>query len=229
MTRRTIAGSFCRCASALARFGYPFGEFAVCAGLRLNGGFSPDRDILCRCGACRRGMDNVGFRTLGCGAAVDAGLGARPHECHSDHDLSGGDGAWGSDLGFGRRNNRSKLHIAWSGGPVPDEPASGPSAFDQLCGKSRRKGFRRFIYSCRVKRGGANSTHKRIARGLNDSRRCPNSACQPFTTACCVPCRILRIVVRCVRASNVETIRAWLGSPYRMFSQPGGREPNAQT
>jgi hypothetical protein len=50
----------------------------------------------------------------------------------------------GSDLGFGWRNSRSKLHLAWSGGAVPDEPASGPSAFDQLCGKPRREGFRRF-------------------------------------------------------------------------------------
>ena len=32
-----------------------------------NGAGSPDRGILCCCGACRRGMDNVGFRTLGGG------------------------------------------------------------------------------------------------------------------------------------------------------------------
>ena len=67
------------------------------------------------------------------------------HERHSDHDLAGGDGAWGSDLGFGCLNSRSKLYLAWSGGSVPDEPASGPSAFDQPCRKPRRKGFRRFI------------------------------------------------------------------------------------
>jgi predicted MFS family arabinose efflux permease len=38
----------------------------------------------------------------------------------------------GSDLGFGRRNSRSKLHLAWSGGAVSDQSDSGPSAFDQL-------------------------------------------------------------------------------------------------
>jgi hypothetical protein len=117
---------------------------AACLDLRVIGAGSADRGLLCCCGASRRGMDNVGFRTLGGGAAGDAGLGARTHERDGDHDLTGGDGAWGSDLGFGRRNSRSKLHLAWSGGSVPHEPASGPSAFDQLYRKPRREGFRRF-------------------------------------------------------------------------------------
>src|SRR4029077_2606977 len=52
-------------------------------------------------------MDAVGFRTLGGGAACDAKLGARPHERHGHHDLAGGDGGWGSDLGFGYLNRRS--------------------------------------------------------------------------------------------------------------------------
>jgi Na+/melibiose symporter-like transporter len=64
-----------------------------------------------------------------------AKLGARQDERHSDHDLAGGDGAWGSDLGFGCLIGRSKLHVGRSSCSVPDEPASGPSAFDQLCRK----------------------------------------------------------------------------------------------
>jgi hypothetical protein len=76
--------------SLFARFRHPFGEFAACLGLRVNGAGSPDRAILRCCGACRRRMDNVGFRTLGSGAALDAKLGARPHERHGDHDLAGG-------------------------------------------------------------------------------------------------------------------------------------------
>ena len=103
--------------------------------------------------------------------ARDPGLGTGPHERHSDHDLAGGDGAWGSDLGFGWRNSRNKLHLAWSSGAVPHEPASGPSAFDQLWRRPRREGFRRFIYSCRTKKGDADSTHKRIARSLNDTEK----------------------------------------------------------
>ena len=121
-----------------------FGEFAACLGLRVNGAGSPDRGILCCCGASRRGMDNVGFRTLGGGATRDAKLGARAHERHGDHDLAGSDGAWRSDVGFGCLIGRSKLHVGWSSCSVPDEPASGPSAFDQLCRKPRREGFRRF-------------------------------------------------------------------------------------
>jgi hypothetical protein len=42
--------------------------------------------------------------------------------------ISQGDSAWGNDLGFGWRNSRSKLHLAWSGGAVLDKPVSGPSA-----------------------------------------------------------------------------------------------------
>ncbi len=101
----------------------------------------------------------------------DAKLGARPHERHGDNDLAGGDGAWGSDLGFGWRNSRNKLYLAWSGGSVPHEPASGPSALDQLCRKPRREGFRRPLCSYRTKRGDANSTQERIARSLNDSEK----------------------------------------------------------
>jgi MFS family permease len=39
-----------------------------------------------------------------------------------------------------------QLHLARGGNAVPDEPVSGPSALDQLCGKPRREGLRRFIY-----------------------------------------------------------------------------------
>jgi hypothetical protein len=116
-------------------------------------------------------MDDVGFRTLGGGAARDAKLGARPHERHGDNGLAGGDGAWGSDLGFGCRNSRNKLYLAWSIGSVLHEPASGPSAFDQLCRKPPRERFRRFIHSCRTKRGDADSTQKRIARSLMIRRK----------------------------------------------------------
>src|ERR1700740_477390 len=100
-----------------------------------------------------------------------AKLGARPHERHGHYDLAGGDGTWGRDLGFGCRNRRSKLYLAWSSGSVPHEPASGPSAFDQRCRKPRREGLGRFIYSCRTKRGDADSTDNRIARSLNDSEK----------------------------------------------------------
>jgi len=66
----------------------------------------------------------------------------------------------GSDLGFGCRNSRSQLHLAWSGGALPHEPACGPSAFDQLCRKPRRRGCRRFLYRCRACRGDVNRTHE---------------------------------------------------------------------
>jgi hypothetical protein len=84
-----------------ARFRYSFSEFAACLGLRVNGNGSPDRGILWCCGACRRRMDDVGFRTLDSSAARDAKPGARQDERHSDHDLAGGDGAWGNDVGPG--------------------------------------------------------------------------------------------------------------------------------
>src|SRR5271166_1545834 len=78
--------------SLLARLSHPLGKFAACLRLRVNGARSPARGVFCCCGACRGRMDNVGFRTLGGGAARDAKLGPRPHERHSDHHLAGGDG-----------------------------------------------------------------------------------------------------------------------------------------
>jgi hypothetical protein len=69
------------------------------------------------------------IRALGGGAARYAQLGARPAERHIHHDLAGGNGAWGIDLGFRCRNSGTKLYLAWSGGSVPDEPASGGPAF----------------------------------------------------------------------------------------------------
>ena len=61
-------------------------------------------------------MDTVSFRTLGGGAAHDTGLGARTPERHGHHDLAGRYGAWGSHLGFGSYDSRSKLHFALGGG-----------------------------------------------------------------------------------------------------------------
>ena len=78
----------------------------------------------------------------GGGAARDAKLGASPHERHSNHDLAGGDGAWGCDLGFNCYPSRRKLYLAWSGGSLPREPASGPSAFDQRHKAPRRSSLR---------------------------------------------------------------------------------------
>ena len=63
-------------------------------------------------------MDNVGFRTLGGGAARDTRLGAGPHERHGDHDLAWGDGAWAGDVGFGCRDSRSKFYLARSGDAI---------------------------------------------------------------------------------------------------------------
>jgi hypothetical protein len=40
-------------------------------------------------------------------------------------DLAGGDGAWGSDLGFVWRDSRSELHFVWSRGSLPHKPVSG--------------------------------------------------------------------------------------------------------
>src|SRR5271166_722455 len=85
--------------SLLAPFSHPLGKFAACLRLRVNGACSPARGVFCCCGACRRRMDNVGFRTLGGDAARDPGPGPGPHERHGDHDLAGGDGAWRNDLG----------------------------------------------------------------------------------------------------------------------------------
>src|SRR5262249_39141607 len=53
-----------------------------------------------------------------------ARLGVRSAERHSHHDLAGGDGARGRDLGFRCRDRGSKLYLHWSGGSVPDEPAA---------------------------------------------------------------------------------------------------------
>jgi MFS family permease len=105
-------------------------NFAPCFGLRFNGAGSPDGGILCCCGACRRGLDDGGFRTLGGGATRDAKLGARALKRHRNHDLAGGDGARGSDLGFGGNNSRNKSYLAWSGGSLAHKPFSGPPAFD---------------------------------------------------------------------------------------------------
>ena len=89
----------------------------------------------------------------------------------------GGDGAWGNDLGFGWVNRRNKLHLARSGGSIPRELASGPSAFDQLCRnlEERVPGiFRHLINSYRSKRGDAESDRKRIARRVSDSEKIMN-------------------------------------------------------
>ena len=61
------------------------------------------------CGACRRGMDDSGFGTLGGGSACDAKLGTRSPECHGNHDLAGGDGAWGSPSGVRREQSREQV------------------------------------------------------------------------------------------------------------------------
>ena len=65
---------------------------------------------------------------------------------------------WGS----AGRNGRNNLCLAWSGGSVPHESASCPSAFDQLCRKPRREDVRRFICSCRTNKDDAYSTQKQI-------------------------------------------------------------------
>jgi hypothetical protein len=130
---------------------------------------------------CRRRMDTVGFRTLDSRAARDAGLGARPAERHDHDGLAGGDVAWGSHLGFGCGNGRSKFYLAWSSGSVPSEPTSDPSAFDQPCWKPRREGLRSFIYSCRTNRSDYDSTHKRVASRLKGrSSRCLIALSHPF-------------------------------------------------
>ena len=66
--------------SLVARSPHPLGEFVACFSLCVHGVRSPDKRILFCRGACRRGVDAVGFRTLGSGTARDAKLGARPHE-----------------------------------------------------------------------------------------------------------------------------------------------------
>src|SRR6516225_1915875 len=97
-------------------------------------------------------MGIVSFRTLGDGAAHDPDLGARTPERPGHHDLAGGYGAWGSYLGFGSDDSRSKLHFALGGGSVPGKSGSGAPAFDQCC---------------RIKRSHPNSTHRRIGHRLN--------------------------------------------------------------
>src|SRR5262249_26370312 len=72
-------------------------------------------------------------------------------ERHGHHDLAGGYGAWGSHLGFGSYDSRSKLHFALGGGSVPRKSGSGAPAFDQCC---------------RIKRSHPDSTH-RVGRRLN--------------------------------------------------------------
>src|SRR5215472_9258251 len=74
-------------------------------------------------------------------------------ECHGHHDLAGGYGAWGSHLGFGSYDSRSKLHFALGGGSVPRKSGSGAPAFDFKC--------------CRIKRSHSDSTHRRIGCRLN--------------------------------------------------------------
>jgi len=97
-------------------------------------------------------MDTVSFRTLGGGAAHDPDLGARTPERHGHHDLAGSYGAWGSHLGFGSYDSRSKLHFALGGGSVPRKAGSGAPAFDQCC---------------RIQRSNPDRTHTRIGRRLN--------------------------------------------------------------
>src|SRR5215831_17987249 len=70
-------------------------------------------------------MDTISLRTLGGGAAHDTSLGARTPECHGHHDLARGYGTWGSHLGFGSYDSRSKLHFALGGGSVPRQSGSG--------------------------------------------------------------------------------------------------------
>jgi len=50
---------------------------------------------------------------------------------NGDHDLAGGDGAWGGDVGFGCRDSRSKFYLARSGDAIRHQPSSFSSAFDQ--------------------------------------------------------------------------------------------------
>ena len=91
----------------------------------------------------------------GIGVAAATGrrdLGARTPERHGDHDLPGRYGAWGSHLGFGSYDSRSKLHFALGGGSVSRKSGSGAPAFDQCC---------------RIERSHPDSTHRRIGRRLN--------------------------------------------------------------
>src|SRR5215471_3221092 len=105
-------------------------------------------------------MDTVSFRTLGGGTAHDTELGARTPERRGHHDLAGGDGAWGSHLGFGSYDSRSKLHLALGRGSVPRKSGSGAPAFDQCC---------------RIKRSHPDGTHKRISRRLNGLEKMMNN------------------------------------------------------
>src|SRR5215813_13896090 len=112
-------------------------------------------------------MDTVSFRTLGGGAAHDTDLGARTPQRHGHHDLAGGYGAWGSHLGFGSDDSRSKLHFALGGGSVPRKSASSAPAFDQRCRKPRIENPGPSIKPYRIKRSNPDSTRRRIGRCLN--------------------------------------------------------------
>src|SRR5215472_10973383 len=81
-------------------------------------------------------------------------------ECHGHHDLAGGYGAWGSHLGFGSYDSRSKLHFALGGGSIPRKSGPGAPAFDQCC---------------RSKRSHPDSTHRRIGRRLNGWEKMMNN------------------------------------------------------
>src|SRR5215471_6964712 len=116
-------------------------------------------------------MDTVSLRTLGGGAAHDTSLGASTPECHGHHDLAGGYGAWGSHLGFGSYDSRSKLHFALGGGSVPRESGSGASASNQC----RTESPGRSIEPCRNKRSNPDSTHRRIGRRLNGLEKMMNN------------------------------------------------------
>ena len=97
-------------------------------------------------------MDNVGFRTLGGGAAGDAKLGPRPHERHSDHGLTGGDGAWGVIWRSVGAITGASYTLFGAAVLFLTSLLLARRRIDQLYRKSRREGFRRFIYSSRTKR-----------------------------------------------------------------------------
>src|SRR6516162_6233663 len=52
-------------------------------------------------------------------------------ERHGGDDLTGGDGAWWSDLGLDCCDSRSRFYLARSGDAIPNERSSLSSAFDQ--------------------------------------------------------------------------------------------------
>jgi hypothetical protein len=65
------------------------------------------------------------------------------------------------------RSRLSPERLARSGGSFPRELASGLSAFDQLCRKPRRKGFRHLINSYRSKRDDAESVRKFLLKSVD--------------------------------------------------------------